>query len=1339
MSEIIIGRFLLLLLAMLSASSYAVTCTSTQNGSWNQANRWNCGGGNGPPAAGDDVVINGHTITFNASASARTVTINGATGLLRHTAGTSYTLTIANALTVNGATASTGTGTFTINAGSVSNNGVLAADTLEVTGALTTSGVVNVGTVNASGTVTNNSGSFSVSQLTFRGATQGATFYGANTAIGSLTVNAGTTVSSNSYSVFSLSGNLTNNGTFSLPNTKMTATGSAAQSIGGTSSVTLGHLVMDKASGGVSLSSDLLLSTELTLTSGIIATGDYRVGLLANDCGGGITRSAGSWINGNLELTAPSWGGTCVFPIGDDDNYAPITFSYPWHAAPLGGKITGRTIADDHPDTVSGTSGISVGKSVNRYWKLTPGSGATFYSFDAMFQYCSAAGTSDCSVVDVDSNANPANFVVAKRTGSTWSNLTPSASTASSRTVSGVTGFGDFAIGEAGAGLTCVSDNFSGGLNSTLWNVAGSGYTPQVVTSPTVPSSRLRLTDNASNRSTFAQVKRWFPAAGNKIVVEFDYFVYGGSGADGITMVLSDAGVPPSPGGYGGSLGYANRSGIDGFNGGWLGIGIDEYGNYPTTGESRRGYPSGYTPPAGANVAAGFYSNSIAIRGSGVGQTSGYALLANSGVVSPALGTTSSTPQRYRITVDHSNNVNAKVKLERNTGSGYVTVVPSFDVRAANSGQAVVPTNFLLSFTGSTGGSTNYHEISNVQICASAINPVGNSTPAANFECLETGTLPTWSTTERHPLYTKLTDAAFAFDVVALKSDGMIENSYVAAGGDPKSVTVQLFDDSASPSPACSAYSSPVATQTLTYVSGDGGRKTLSGNFNLSSAYRKLRCRVTDTNSAPTVYGCSTDTFSVRPQSINSVTSTANADGAGASTTATPAIKAGAAFTITAGTGKPGYNGAPQIDSSKIEWPGVPSGGRAAPGVGTLGGLFTTAANGTTGNGASGTAFTYSEVGYFRFQAQGVFDNTFTALSGDSANGDCTNDFSNTKVGGKYGCSFGNTAATSHFGRFIPDRFRVVSSVFTQACTGGFSYMDQQFSAGLSATVQAQNSGDTLTQNYSGSFAKGAVSLQLENGDSGVPIAAARLRTVGTPAWSGGQYAYSADRFLRLASGPDGPFDDLDIGLTVSDETALAATSRPYLMVRNMDASSTSCTTDLTGLSTAVNVCSATRLVDGARVRFGRLWLGNAYGSERQPLLLPYETQFWNGFAFVRNALDSCTALTTANVGVGNYQNSVNATNLPVGAVGLGAFASGAGTITLAAPSAAGSVDVVARLNPALAMCPAWAPDYPGGTAATADHLRGRWCGASFDRDAVARATFGIARKNRQIYLREGY
>ena len=158
-------------------------------------------------------------------------------------------------------------------------------------------------------------------------------------------------------------------------------------------------------------------------------------------------------------------------------------------------------------------------------------------------------------------------------------------------------------------------------------------------------------------------------------------------------------------------------------------------------------------------------------------------------------------------------------------------------------------------------------------------------------------------------------------------------------------------------------------------------------------------------------------------------------------------------------------------------------------------------------------------------------------------------------------------------------------------------------------------------------------------------------------------------------------------------------------------------------------------------MRYGRLWLGNAYGSERNDLSLPYETQYWNGSAFLRNALDGCTALSTANVGIGNYQGSVNGTTLPAGSITLGIFSGGAGTVRLAAPNAAGSVDVVLRLDPAPAMCPAWAPMYPAGTARSATYLRGKWCGAAFDRDAVARATFGIynTSTNRQIYLREGF
>lgn len=1329
-----------LLVVLVALPVQAATCTSRQNGNWSQANRWNCGSGtsNGPPAAGDDVVINGHAITLNNDANVKSVTVNGASGVLAHSSATSYALTITNDLTVNGSVTNTGSGTFTITAGSVTNSGSLSADVLTVSGGLTSSGTVTLANLNVSGNVTNNSGTFTVTNLVFQGGTQDATFYGANTTLTNLTVNAGTSVTSSNYSVWTHTGNLVSTGNFNLPNATVTLSGTAVQTLGGTSTVTLGRLTLNKSSGGVTLAGNLDLATALTLTSGRITTGNYRVSLSV-PCGSGLARSAGSWVIGNVQLSAPAYGATCTFPVGDAQNYAPIIVSYPYHDPPLGGALTGRTDTGDHPDTLSGISAVGAGRSVNRYWTLTPGTGSSFYNYSATLQYCVAAGTSDCSVVDVDFGATPASFVGARKTGGAWSALTPSAIGASSVTLPVSSGFGEFVVGEAGSsGLTCISDNFSGGLNATLWNVAGSGFTPQVVSSPTVPSSRLRLTDNASNRSTFAQIKRWFPAAGNMVVVEFDYFVYGGSGADGITMVLSDAGVPPSPGGYGGSLGYANRSGIDGFNGGWLGIGVDEYGNYPNPSEGRRGYPTGYVPPAGANVAAGFYANSIAIRGSGVGQTSGYALLANTGVVSPVLTTTNSVPHRYRITVDHSNNVNAFVKLERNTGSGYVTVVPTFDAKAANSGQAAVPANFLLSFTGSTGGSTNFHELGNVQVCATTIAPVGGSTRAANFECLETGTVTTWSATARHPLYTKITDANFRFDIAALKTDGSIENNFVAAGGDPKNVTVELFDDSAATSPACSAYASPVATQTVQYISGDGGRKTITSNFNLNRAWSKLRCRVTDASALPTVYGCSTDTFAVRPQTFSSVTSTssADADGTGASASATPAIKAGASFSLTANTGKAGYSGTPKIDASKTEWTGVPTGGLASPGVGTVGGTFSTAASSATGNGASGSAFTYSEVGYFRFQAQGVYDDDFTSASGDLANSDCIktppNDFSNSLISGQYGCKFGNVAVTNHFGRFIPDHFALSTGAVSPACGSAskFTYFGQDgFSTPF--TLTAQNSANGTTKNFVGNFARlglatwGAAPASAASPGFGFSVSAA------TPLPAGSVFAAST-------TAPSGSWVAGEASITakhqISRPTNLTGETPVIVMAQPVDADGVTL-----AAATAVQTASTP-------LRYGRARLQNGYGSELLDLPMVFRTEYWAGVAagWVLNSADTCTdaTLSFAQVGATNITGNtcviepgnvsgkgcavapavVNRKYLESGVTGtdsngVAGFA-GNFNLWLKAPGSgnAGTIRVDATV-------PAW--------------LQFNWTGAVGN--PSARATFGVYRSGPIIHRREMY
>ncbi|MDM5100895.1 MSHA biogenesis protein MshQ [Aeromonas salmonicida] len=259
--------------------------------------------------------------------------------------------------------------------------------------------------------------------------------------------------------------------------------------------------------------------------------------------------------------------------------------------------------------------------------------------------------------------------------------------------------------------LTCFADGFdSAQINPDSWVVAQRNSS----TLPSVQNGRLRLTQNVTNQATSATFQRLFPGAGNLVTVEFDQFAYktsGSSGADGMAVVLSDATLTPQPGAFGGPLGYGFKTGISGFAGGWLGVGLDEYGNYANEGGS---YNLGSRPQA------------VSIRGSGSG-TSGYRYLAgttsnlNPGVDS---GTNSNRPHRYRITVDSRTTGSSLATVERDTGAGYVSLVGPINM-ASQTGQSAVPANFLLSLTGSTGSVTNFHEIDNVRICALRSSPVG--------------------------------------------------------------------------------------------------------------------------------------------------------------------------------------------------------------------------------------------------------------------------------------------------------------------------------------------------------------------------------------------------------------------------------------------------------------------------------------------------------------------------------------------------------------------------------------------------------------------------------------
>ncbi|WP_421250827.1 DUF6701 domain-containing protein [Aeromonas sp. 600584] len=262
--------------------------------------------------------------------------------------------------------------------------------------------------------------------------------------------------------------------------------------------------------------------------------------------------------------------------------------------------------------------------------------------------------------------------------------------------------------------LACFNDNFSSGSLSSDWVVKTSSgsFTPSIV------NGRLRLTQAVGNQATSTTYQRLFPAANNLVTISFNHYAYGGNGADGMAVVLSDATVTPQPGAFGGPLGYGFKPGIPGFAGGWLGIGFDEFGNYSGEGGT-------------ANV--GQRRQAVVIRGSGSG-TSGYNYLrgtCNNGTtntstncLSPAVDGNGNANHKYQLTIDSRVAGQSMVKIERDTGNGYITLIDSFNAQS-QSGQTQVPSDFLLSLTGSTGGSTNVHELDNVQICALRSNPVG--------------------------------------------------------------------------------------------------------------------------------------------------------------------------------------------------------------------------------------------------------------------------------------------------------------------------------------------------------------------------------------------------------------------------------------------------------------------------------------------------------------------------------------------------------------------------------------------------------------------------------------
>jgi MSHA biogenesis protein MshQ len=295
----------------------------------------------------------------------------------------------------------------------------------------------------------------------------------------------------------------------------------------------------------------------------------------------------------------------------------------------------------------------------------------------------------------------------------------------------------------------------------------------------------------------------------------------------------------------------------------------------------------------------------------------------------------------------------------------------------------------------------------------------------------------------------------------------------------------------------------------------------------------------------------------------------------------------------------------------------------------------------------------------------------------------------------------GNVSATvtGNVGRFVPDHFALTSTSLTNrtdmgAGTGcspasAFTYMGEPF--GIGFTLTAQNAANITTQNYASanSFAKldGATvskwtqyavndSMGLGAIDNAVVVKtplSARLSVV-SPAgpWTGGTAPFIAQVAVNRAAAPDGSYENFDIGIAPQDADGIALLAGAY----NLDANN--------------DTVSERAKLASSKIRFGRLRMNNAYGSELLPLPVPLMTQYWNGSGFVLNTDDSCTQVTvptSANGGLTFYATG-SANQLVAGdtlasvngvTAGSGTFASGDGGLRLTKPPSGhfGYVDIL--------------------------------------------------------------
>lgn len=241
----------------------------------------------------------------------------------------------------------------------------------------------------------------------------------------------------------------------------------------------------------------------------------------------------------------------------------------------------------------------------------------------------------------------------------------------------------------------------------------------------------LRLTPDQNNKKGYMIIDESFPST-RGVLIEFEYKSWrkttlgGDRGADGISVFLFDAKYNAKNfalGSYGGSLGYGPGSGTNGVTGGYIAVGLDEYGNFTSMANNRPNSKESF-------------EQSVVLRGkitTNVNTTAKYLKhIKNPGDKNIDYGIITTRPEDYNFyrkvqiemkpvleedrtkrkpdgTYEMKKKFHIKVRMQSSITGSYADVISYvYDELPYD--------NLKIGFAASTGASVNNHEIRNLNV-----------------------------------------------------------------------------------------------------------------------------------------------------------------------------------------------------------------------------------------------------------------------------------------------------------------------------------------------------------------------------------------------------------------------------------------------------------------------------------------------------------------------------------------------------------------------------------------------------------------------------------------------